>query len=285
MKNVALVLEGGGSKGAFTVGVLDSFMENKIKFPYVIGVSAGAVSAISYVSNQKGRARQTTIDLCNIEDIISYKNIFTNKSIFDLELLFDKLPNEKNPFDYKTFFESETKCIITVTNCETGKAEYFEEKEDKDRLMKILTASTALPFLTHKVEIDGKYYLDGGISDSVPVIKAKKDGYNKRVVVLTKPKGYRKDISMIEKNMAILFYNKFPNLVKSIVKRYKIYNKTMEKIESLEESGKLFVIRPQESFIVSRTEKDYEPLMRLYHHGYETTNQLIDALESYINEE
>lgn len=283
-KNSALILEGGGSRGAFTVGVLDFFLEKNIEFPYVIGVSAGAVNAINFVSKQRGRARQTSVDLCNREDIISFKNIFTNKSIFDLELLFDKLPNEIIPFDYDKFFSSETKCLITTTSCETGEAIYFEERKSPERLMDILKASTALPFLTHMIEIDNELYLDGGVADSIPLLKAQKDGYSKNIIVSTKYKGYRKSESKIEKNMAILFYNRYPNLVKKIVRRYKYYNKLMDYIDKLEEKGDILVIRPNKEFDVSRTEKSYEPLMRLCQHGQDVASSKYDEIMNYLYE-
>ena len=283
INDIALVLEGGGSRGAFTVGVLDFFMEKNIKFPYVIGVSAGAINAINYVSGQKGRAKETTVNMVNQKDMISFKNIFTNHSIFDLELMFDKLPNEIVPFDYDAYFKSKTRCVITVTNCNTGKAMYLEERNDPKRLMQLLRASAALPFFAPIVDIDAIPYIDGGVADPLPIKEAMNNGYKKIIVVSTKNKGHRKSKSNFEKNLSILFYNKHPNLVKAMVKRYNLYNKTMEYIEKLEEKGKIIVIRPQEEFMVSRTEKEFEPLNRLCNHGYDQAKLIYDNIIEYIN--
>lgn len=285
MNKTGLVLEGGGAKGAFTVGVLDFFMEKNIKFPYVIGVSAGALNAINYVSEQKGRARAASLEMIKEKDMISFMNFFSNHSIFDLELLFDKLPNEIIPFDYESYFNSETRCVITATNCNTGKAAYLEEREDPKRLMKLLQASSALPFLAPVVTIDAIPYLDGGMADPIPIREAMNNGYKKNVVILTKNLGYRKTKSTFEKNLAILFYNKYPNFVKTMVRRYRFYNKEMEYIEKLEQKGKVFVIRPEEKFMVSRTEKDYEKLSALCDHGYEAAKNSYEKLEEFLSNE
>lgn len=285
MKNVALVLEGGGSKGAFTVGVLDCFMDKNINFPYVVAVSAGAITGINYISGQRGRARETTVDMINKKDLISLKNIFTNHSIFDLELMFDKLPNEIVPFDYEAYFNSDKRIAITVTNCNTGKPMYLEEKKDAKRLMDLLKASAALPFMTPIVEIDSIPYLDGGVADPLPIIEAINNGYDKVVVVSTKPYGYRKSKSGFERNLSILFYNKYPNIVKAMVSKYKRYNKQIDYIEKLENDGKIVVLRPEDEYVVSRTEKDFEPLDKLCKHGYEVAEKKIEELIGYFDNE
>lgn len=284
MNKVALVLEGGGSKGAFTVGAIECLLKNGIEFPYVIGVSAGSMNAVNFVSGQVSRGKEATINIMKDNDVVSVKNVLKNKSIIDLELLFDKIPNEIVPLDYDTYFNSKTHCLITVTNVETGRPEYIEEKSDKNRLMQILRASMSLPYFMPIVEIDGKKYMDGGISDSIPFKKAYNDGYRKQVVILTKNFGYRKTLSSISRNTAILFYSKYPQFVKSIVKRHLMYNKQIEKIEELEKDGKIIVIRPLEDMETSRLEKDVEKLNNLYSHGYDVTNKMMDKIKDFINE-
>lgn len=281
---VGLVLEGGGSGGAFTTGVLDCFMEKGIRFPFVIGVSAGAMNGANFVAEQKGRARSTSIDIAKREDMISVKNFFSQQSIFDMEFMFDSLPNEIIPFDYDTYFQSKTRCVITTTDCETGRAFYLEERSDRERLMRILRASISLPFLAPIVDVDGMPCLDGAVGDSIPFARAMQEGYRKNVVVLTKPANYRKERSLLEKNMTILFYNKYPNFVRAMVNRYKRYNRQMEIVEKLGETGDALIIRPDASFIVSRTEKDYEPLMRLYLHGYELAEKMIGELRDFTKD-
>lgn len=283
MKKIGLLLEGGGSRGAFTSGVLDFFMDCDLEFSDVIGVSAGALNGVNLVSKQRGRSRATSVDIVSKAELISLKNLFTHHSIFDLEYLFNSIPNEVLPFDYEAYGNSKTNCIITVTNCTTGEAEYLEERKDGKRLMQLLRASTALPFLTPIATIDDKPYLDGGIASSLPMKELMKRECDKYIVVLTKPFGYRKEKSTLNKNLSILFYKKYPKLVKSMVYRYKKYNKQLEYIEQLENMGKLYVIRPEKNYEVSRTEKEYEPLMRLYQHGYDTTYETFEKIKEYIN--
>ena len=168
----SLVLEGGGSRGVFTAGVLDYLMEKEVKFPYVVGVSAGSCNALDYVSWQPGRTRDCMIIEDKANSYIATKEALKKHELFDMDMLFDKYPNELFPFDFDTFFQSDTECELVVTNCQTGDAEYMTEKHDRRRLMDIGRASSSIPVVSPMVEIDGVPYLDGGIADSIPLIHA-----------------------------------------------------------------------------------------------------------------
>ena len=189
----ALILEGGGNRGVFTAGVLDYLMEQSTEFSYVTGVSAGACNAVDFVSKQRGRTRQCMILEDKEYSYISMGNMIKNRSLFDMDMLFDRYPNEIFPFDFDTYFQSNTECELVVTNCNTGEAEYLSEKEDRQKLMNICRASSSLPVVSPIVELDGEMYLDGGIADSIPVIHAMKKGFRKNVVILTRNYGYRKE--------------------------------------------------------------------------------------------
>lgn len=282
MKKSGIVLEGGGTRGVFTSGVLDYFMEKDLYFPYVIGVSAGACNAVGYTAKQPYRTRKCMIDYLYSDSYISIKNLLLNKGLFDMELIFDTFPNNLIPFDYDTYFNSGVKCIITVTNCETGEAEYLEENEDRKRLMDICKASSSLPFVSPVIEIDGKPYLDGGMADSVPVVKALKDGYKKPVIVLTRNKGYRKKEKEKDSvDISKLFYREYPKLNEAIFKRNARYNKTMDFIDYLEEKEYAFVIRPQIPAI-DRAEQNTDVLTDFYHHGYSVASECFDKLKDYL---
>ena len=165
----ALVLEGGGNRGVFTAGVLDYLMEQKVEFPYVVGVSAGACNAMDYVSGQVGRTRRCMIVENKEYSYISLKNILDKKSLFDMDMIFDRYPNEIFPFDFDEYFKSDIECEMVVTNCLTGEAEYLSEKQDRRRLMDICRASSSIPGMSPMVTIDGQLYLDGGAADSIPL--------------------------------------------------------------------------------------------------------------------
>ena len=195
MKEAALILEGGAVRGVFTSGVLDYLMERELTFSYVVGVSAGACNAVDYVSWQPGRTRDCMIPKDKEYDFHNRKNMLRRKSLFDMDMIFDIYPNQVYPFDYDTYFQSPTLCEVTVTNCLTGKAEYLSERTDRQRLMQMCRASSSLPLVSPMVYIDGTPYLDGGLSDSVPIRHTITEGYKKNVVILTRNAGYRKSLS------------------------------------------------------------------------------------------
>ena len=226
----ALILEGGGNRGVFTAGVLDYLMEQNTEFSYVTGVSAGACNAVDFVSKQIGRTRQCMIQEDKEYSYISMSNVIKNKSLFDMDMLFDRYPNEIFPFDFDTYFQSQTECELVVTNCNTGEAEYLSEKENRQRLMNICRASSSLPVVSPIVELDGEMYLDGGIADSIPVIHAMKKGFRKNVVILTRNYGYRKEKPGKSKALYVAALREHPQLLNTLLNRYRSYNKTLDLI-------------------------------------------------------
>lgn len=281
MKDAGLVLEGGSVRGVYTSGVLDFLMEKGIRFPYVVGVSAGACNALNWVSEQKGRTRACMIPENKEYDYHNRKNLWKRKSLYDMDMIFDIYPNEVYPFAYDTYFHSETECEIVVTNCLTGKAEYLSEQEDKGRLMDVCRASCSLPLVSPMVYMEETPYLDGGLSDSIPIRRALSKGYKKNVIVLTRNAAYRKNISKKAKKIYIAAYRKYPELVKSIYYRAERYNRTLEYIEYLEEKGRVFVMRPDVP-AVSKLETNHEVLAGFYQHGYEQMRERYEALLQYL---
>ena len=272
-QNTALVLEGGGLRGVFTCGVLDCFMEHGIAFPFIVGVSAGACNGLSYMSGQKGSAKKTNIDLLDKYHYIGFKYLVKQGCIMDYKLLFEDFPNTVIPYNFDSYFQNPSRFVIVTTNCQTGQAEYFEEKTSSERLMKIVRASSSLPFVSTITDVDGTPMLDGGIVDSIPIQYALEQGYENIVVVLTRNKGYRKKPGSMK--AAKLFYRKYPALQKALSERNAVYNRTMNLIESLEDQGKITVIRPLKPVEVGRMEKDIAKLTALYEEGYEVAKKLI----------
>lgn len=277
----ALVLEGGGNRGVFTAGALDYLMEQGVRFSYVTGVSAGACNAIDYVSGQVGRTRDCMI----VEDreyrSISLKNVVENHSLFDMDMIFDRYPNEIFPFDYEQYFASGILCEMVVTNCLTGESEYLSEKKDRKRLLDICRASSSIPGVSPMVEIDGTPYVDGGVGDSIPLIHAMKEGHRKNVVILTRNRGYRKKKPGKSRAFYMAAFKKYPNLRDALLNRYQVYNRTLELIEKWEKEGHIFVLRP-EIPAVSRTEQNQEALKAFYDHGYEVMRDRLGELYDYL---
>lgn len=283
MKNVGMVLEGGGQRGVFTSGVLDYLMEKKLKVPYVIGVSAGACNAVDYVSDQIGRTKKCMIDAQKDYSYITMKNFLRTGYLFDMDMVFDRFPNELVPFDFDTYFNSDTRCVMTTTNCLTGRPVYIEEKQNRTRMMAACRASSSLPFVSPIVKVDGIPMLDGGLSDSIPVKRAMIDGFKDNIVILTKVKGYRKpETSEKTYKMAEMIYGRYPHLVNALKNRNQAYNKTLDYIEKLEDRGRIFVIRPQFDG-AGRVERDMDKLNIFYRHGYEYAGEIYDSLVKWLN--
>lgn len=281
-KKAGLILEGGASRGVFTAGALDFLLEQDFLFPYVIGVSAGACNALSYVSKQKGRSFNCMAPEKK-ED--NYKNSFRkaihDRSIYDMDKLFETFPNETFPYDFEAYINQGMECEMVVTNVLTGQAEYMQEKESAARLCNICRASASLPLAAPMVTIDGIPYLDGGLADSIPLKRALKTGHKKNVLILTRPYGYRKKFPSERARMYVAFFKEYPNLVKSIYYRPFYYNKRMEAIERLEREKKIFVLRPSLK-CPSRTEVSRDKLQAFYNHGYHTMVTEFDRMKEFL---
>ena len=283
IKKATLVLEGGATRGIFTSGALDYLMERDLYFSDVIGVSAGSCNAVDYVSRQPGRTRDCMIPT-DKEGKYYYgiRDFVKEKSLMNMDLIFDKYPKELLPFDFETYFNSEINCQIVTTNCLTGKAEYMTEDSDNDRLMKLCRASSSMPLLTPIVNIDNVPYLDGGLADSVPIRRAQQIENEKIVVILTKNQGYRK--SVLSPTMQRVYkraYKSYPNLIRTIFRRSFEYNKTMNYLDQLEKRGEIFILRPHVK-PVSRLERNKETLHAFYEHGYKYTERKFDDLMEYL---
>ena len=267
-----LVLEGGGMRGVFTCGVLDNFMDRGIRFPYSIGVSAGACNGLSYMSGQRGRAKYSNIDLLDKYRYIGLKKLLLTGNIMDFELLFDKFPNEIIPYDYEAYAQCKERYEMVTTSCVTGEACYYDEKLSPERIIDIVRASSSLPFVCPIAYVDGEPMLDGGIADSIPIERARALGYDRNVVVLTRNRGYRKP----DKKGVVppLMYRKYPALREAIANRNKLYNTQLELIERLEDEGEIVVIRPEKPIVVDRMERDVTKLLDLYNEGYDCASKI-----------
>lgn len=262
-----LVLEGGGMRGVFTCGVLDYLLDHNIRFPYIIGVSAGACNGLSYLSQQRGRSRYSNIDLMEKYNYIGFKHLLRKRNIMDFDLLFNKFPEEIIPYDYATYFASSQRYVMVTSNCLTGEANYFEEKQDKRRVIDIVRASSSLPFVCPIAYVDGIPMLDGGIVDSIPLQRALDDGCVRNVVVLTRNRGYRKESKDIR--IPSFIYRKYPKIRAALSRRSILYNEQLERVERLEEEGLITVIRPLNPVAVDRIERDTRKLDLFYQEGYD----------------
>lgn len=265
-RHTGLVLEGGGMRGVFTSGVLDAFMKYELYFPYVVAVSAGACNGLSYMSRQPRRARFSNIDMLRKYGYLSLKNLLVQGSIFDPNILYERFPSEIVPFDYQTYAANPALFEMVTTNCLTGFAEYLSEKHDARRLTAIAKASSSLPYVAQITQVDGIPMLDGGIVDSIPVLRATSQGFPFNVVVMTRNFGFRST----ERDVKIppILYKDYPRLRVALSHRVEVYNEQLELIERMERWGEVLVIRPQRKMEVGRTCSDVAKLERLYEEGF-----------------
>lgn len=277
----ALVLEGGALRSLYGAGVLDVFLENDIKFEYVVGVSAGALNAGNYISGQIGRSARVNIDYVDDPRYIGIKHLIKEGSIFNFDFLFGEPTKEWMPYDEKAFINSKQRYVIGATNCLTGREEFFE-RNNYSELTEVLKASSSMPLLSEFTYINRVPYLDGGIANAIPYDKAIKDGYEKIVIVLTRPEGYfSKERKSLDVFMNV-YYHKYPNLVRKLCTMSNRYNYLLKKIKCLEKKGKVFVIRPTSLLNVKRVEKDKNKLKLLYLEGKEDARNRLKEMNKYL---
>lgn len=281
MNNTGLVLEGGGMKGLYTAGVLEFFMEQNLYFPYVIGVSAGACMAATYLSRQKGRNKKVNTELVSDPRYISFRNFLRKRELFGMDFLFDEVPNKLVPFDFQTFQDGAEQFVIGTTDCETGEAIYYNKYEHGDDILKIIRASSSVPFIAPVVEYDNKRLLDGGITDPIPIQKAQADGYLKNVVIMTKPAGYKKEPSKLA-FIAKWLYRHYPNVADRLTQHSEIYNNTISHLYSEEQKENFFVIQPSVQLPVSGLERNSERLVHLYELGYNDAKNQFKQLQEWL---
>ncbi len=263
-KKTGLVLEGGAMRGMYTAGVLDVFMENGISFDGVIGTSMGAITGCSYVSEQKGRTIRYNKKYCKDKRYMSFYSLLKTGDLVGNQFCYHELPEKLDPYDNEAFKRSGTKFYVTCTNVETGEAEYIKIN-DMVKEIDYLRASASMPYVSRIVEFRGKKMLDGGCSDSIPLRAFTEMGYEKNVVVLTRPAEYRKKPE--KKGLIRLFYKKYPKFAAALENRAEEYNRMAEEILRLEQQGKVFVIRPETPLEIGRMSHDVKKIEGAYERG------------------
>lgn len=278
---IGLVLEGGGMRGLFSAGVLDALLELKeLSINGIVGVSSGALFGVNYVSKQKERAVRYNKKYADDKRYMGLHSWITTGNAVNKDFAFYELPYKLDVFDNETFKKAKTDFYVVMTNVESGKPEYVLI-EDAFAQMEYLRATSALPFASKIIEINGKKYLDGGISDSIPIDFCESLGYDKIITVLTRPEGtYKEDkLGFLYK----LVYRKYPNLVNSLLNMATDYEKVLAKIKDLENKGEIFVVRPPEVLKIGRLEKNRDKIQKVYDTGLNTGLKELDNIVKYLN--
>lgn len=277
-----LVLEGGGTRAVFTSGVLDCFLDNKIEFPYIIGVSAGTCNAVSYISKSYRRQIDITLKYVNDKRYMSVENFLLKGEYLNYDWIFDELSYDLMPINQEIFDNANCHFVSVVTSAETGQAEYLTVPDVHKRGCIELRASCSLPITTKGTEINGKLYFDGGIADSIPAKKALDDNCEKIVVVLTQ------DVNYIKKSMDKIApilrkkYKKYPKLADAILNRHNMYNSQLEYVKELEKEGRAYVVRPSHPLHCSTLEKNKDILNDIYQDGYSIAEKNINEIKEFL---
>ena len=278
---VGLVLEGGGMRALFTAGVLDALLDVKeLNIDGIVGVSAGALFGVNYVSGQKERAIRYNKKCARDKRYMGFYSWITTGNAVNEEFAFYEIPFKLDVFDQEKFKQSKIDFYVVMTNVESGKPEYVLIK-DVFKQMEYLRATSALPFASKIIEINGKKYLDGGISDSIPIDYCEGLGYDKIILVLTRPKNTHKEdkLNFLYK----LVYRKYPNLLERLINMGKDYEVVLKKIEDLENKKKIFVIRPPKVLKIGRLEKNEDKIQNVYDIGLNTGIKEKENLLKYLN--
>jgi len=281
MNSSCLVLEGGGLRGAFTCGVLEFFLENHIDFTRVVGVSAGACTGASYISHQNKRNWKVNVEAPSDKRFMGIKHLLRDGSYFNMEFIFQEIPERLIPFDEKAFYQNLSDFDVVVTSSSTGESEVLSKDEiARIGLNVVLRASSSIPIISKPVEINGQYYYDGGVSDSIPV-KYALGKHQKAVAILTRPRGYRKDISSNPLFYKLIF-RKNPAFLSAMIKRNEEYNSALDFCFRMEKEGRLFIIAPSSEYSIKRTEHSFEKRANLYNHGYNLIKSEIETLLRFL---
>ena len=280
---LGITMEGGASRTVFSCGVTDALLEENIMPDYFIGVSAGIAYGVSYLSKQKGRNLIIAQKYMGDKRYMGVKYLLKSRNFYNIPFVFGEVPNKLEAFDFDTFEAFPGKVVACVTNLHTGKAEYLEVPRRSEKF-EVLVASCALPVLFQPVKVGKRYYLDGGLSDSIPYQQAIKEGCDKNIVILTRERGYIKKPGHAG-NISMKLYKKYPNIVEDLRTRPEKYNACMEELMEKEKSGEVFVIAPETLHGVGRTEADPDKLTKLYEEGYQQAKKQMEDLKRYLGME
>ena len=281
MIKTGIVVEGGAMRGIYGAGVLDVLLEKNIHADGLIGVSAGAIHGCSFVSEQKGRSIRYNLKYCRDPRYMSFQSLIRTGDMFGKDFCYHELPNKLDPFDTEAFQQNPMEFYVVCTDVLTGEAVYQKCGIADDECFEWLRASASMPLVSRTVEIGGRRMLDGGIADSIPLRYFEQIGYNKILVILTQPEGYRK-----KKNKALplirLSFRQYPKMVEALEKRHKKYNDTLAYVKKREREGAVLVLRPQDSLSIGRVEHNPERMRQVYDCGRKVALQSLEQIEAFL---
>jgi predicted patatin/cPLA2 family phospholipase len=279
----ALVMEGGAMRGMFTCGVIDVLMENGVTFDGAAGISAGAAFGCNIKSNQPGRPIRYNKKYCGDPRYCSLRSLLTTGDLYGADFCYRELPYILDPFDSRAFAENPMEFHVGATCAETGECEYHRCTDGGEEDFLWFRASASMPVVSRPVRIGGKTYLDGGITDAVPYAYMREQGYDRQVIALTQPKGYRKaEIPAAAKPLLGFLLRKLPRIREAMLRRPGMYNRQMDELDRMEAEKSALVIRPPESLRIGHTEKNPDELERVYRIGRAEAEKRLPEIRQWL---
>lgn len=278
-----LVLEGGGMRGLFTAGVLDVFMENGIEPDGCVGVSAGALFGCNIKSRQPGRAVRYNVKYCSDRRYVSFSNLILTGNIFGVDFCYRRIPFELDKWDYDAFAANPMEFYAVCTDAYTGSPVYHRCDMGLEEDIEYFRASAALPIVTKVVEIGDRRLVDGGVSDAIPLRFFRELGYERNIVIETRPDDYRKEPTKALPLLNLMYSGKYPGIIEAMKRRHLMYNETTEYIRSREKEGDTFVIRPRRDLRISQTCNDPQELKRVYLAGRHMAKSRLEELKKFLD--
>ena len=261
-----LVLEGGAMRGLFTAGVIDVWMTAGITFDGLVGVSAGACFGCNYKSRQPGRVIRYNKRLAKDPRYCSWRSLLKTGDLFNVDFCYREIPFELDPFDVAAYEANPMEFHLSVTDCATGKPVYRRLDRADAEAFRWIQASASMPLVSRPVEIDGREYLDGGLSDGIPLAYFERMGFDRNVVVTTRPHGYRKFASW-KVALTRVFLRRYPAVYRALATRHEWYNRTLEYIDRRVADGAALLVCPEAPLPIARVCHDPEAMQRVYDLG------------------
>lgn len=278
-----LVLEGGAMRGLFTAGVLDVLMKNNVTFDAAVGVSAGAAFGVNMKSKQIGRVLRYNLRFAGKPYYASWKSWRRSGNLYAENFCFHIIPEKLDVFDKKTFMANPMEFWCVATDAATGKPVYHKLRDAGYVDLEWIRASSSIPFFAHPVAIKGHYYFDGGVSDSVPYDFLVKNNFDKKVVITTQPKEYRKKQSKLFPIEKVIL-REYPAVLKKLATRAEDYNAVLDEIQRDEDNGETFVIGPPYSLNIGTVESDKDEIKRVYEIGRKEAEKVLPELVGYLKD-
>lgn len=264
-------------RGVYGTGVLDAFLDAGLSFEYAVGTSAGAANVVSFASGQRGRNYRFYAEHSFDPEYMGLRNVVRHGNYFNFDYIYGKLSLELDPVDFDALAAYPNEAEFAAAEAYTAAPHYFTMQDINPSDCSALTASCAVPGYCKPVRVGEGLYFDGGVVDSIPVVRALSKGCERVVVVLSRQRGFR----MPPQNLSLIYHfqlRKFPRICKAVENRHENYNRTIAYVDTLEAQGKAIVVAPSSEVGVTLTCRDKQLIDEFYAVGLADGRAAVEKL-------